>query len=173
MSSENKIRSQRFFLSSQESEAARAKIKENVSQASNTGCWIWNLSVVRNGYGQVQITRKKYIVHRLAFAAFNGEIPEGMFVCHSCDNRRCCNPEHLFLGTNSDNMIDSIRKGRFRRQKLSIQSVRSIFRRKAEGERVEHIASVFRTTVAQVYSILSGNSWKHVYDELEGKTLTL
>ncbi len=49
--------------------------------------------------------------HRVSYRCFHGEIPEGMFVCHRCDNKRCCNPDHLFLGTQSDNMVDHRREG--------------------------------------------------------------
>jgi len=74
-------------------------------------CWNWTAST-RNGYGAFKINGKVEGAHRVSWVLNNGEIPEGLFVCHKCDNPRCVNPEHLFLGTASDNMKDCYNKGR-------------------------------------------------------------
>jgi hypothetical protein len=77
----------------------------------NSGCWLWDLALFRNGYGAVS-RRSERLAHRMSYRAFRGEIPDGMFVCHRCDTRSCVNPAHLFLGTHSDNMRDMSAKGR-------------------------------------------------------------
>ena len=79
-----------------------------------TGCWIWQRSVVGLGYGATHDTRTggKIQTHRASYEVFRGPIPESMLVCHHCDTPRCINPEHLFLGTKSDNARDMFRKGR-------------------------------------------------------------
>jgi hypothetical protein len=75
-------------------------------------CWIWLKSKFDNGYGQQKIKGKNYRVHRLSYRLFVGEIPKGLLICHKCDQKDCINPEHLFLGTQADNMLDMVQKGR-------------------------------------------------------------
>ena len=79
---------------------------------SETGCLEWGGRLTPNGYGQVTRRGKTILTHRLAWELSNGEIPDGLFVCHHCDNKRCVNTEHLFLGTPSDNTRDMFSKGR-------------------------------------------------------------
>jgi len=81
---------------------------------AGTGCLNWNRSQYPTRYGQAynEITQKMMPAHRLAWMIAIGEIPERLFVLHKCDNRLCCNPDHLFLGTALDNMRDCISKGR-------------------------------------------------------------
>lgn len=90
-----------------------------------TGCRIWGKSKNRAGYGR-KVFGGEELAHRLSFLLFRGLIPEGMHVCHHCDNPPCCNPDHLFLGTDSDNMSDCARKRRHWAQKLSHSDIESI-----------------------------------------------
>lgn len=76
-------------------------------------CWIAKGST-SDGYPRIQVNGKRWLMHRLVWTIFRGEIPFGMLVLHTCDVRRCCNPCHLFLGTNADNMADMKAKGRGR-----------------------------------------------------------
>lgn len=75
-------------------------------------CWLWMGAKNRCGYGQLTYQKKHITAHRASLMIHGVEIPAGMMVCHSCDNPPCVNPQHLWIGTNSDNQKDSVRKGR-------------------------------------------------------------
>lgn len=76
------------------------------------GCWLWTGSL-RNGYGQINDgTRRTIYAHRIVWEQTYGPIPPGRCICHHCDERRCCRPDHLFLGTRADNIADMVRKQR-------------------------------------------------------------
>ena len=85
-----------------------------VSPEPNTGCWLWTGAAVPKGYGTFNIEGKFHRAPRVSWTLFRGDIPAGLLVLHHCDLPLCVNPEHLFLGTNADNQLDSIRKNRHR-----------------------------------------------------------
>lgn len=94
-----------------------AKVDKSAGAES---CWPWKGAVHRDGYGRAHDrdgAKKMKIAHRLCYEYAKGAIPDGLDVCHSCDNPICCNPAHLWTGTASDNMRDMHRKGRWPRSK--------------------------------------------------------
>lgn len=95
-----------------------------------SGCWEWSGPKSRGGYGivGVRVCGAGRSAHRVVWVLMRGEIPPGVFVCHHCDNPPCCNPDHLFLGTNRENILDASSKGRLVRgaatkEMLRIQAV--------------------------------------------------
>ncbi len=148
-------------------------------------CWNWKGAMQRN-YGtlHIQCNKERYQerAHRYSYRLHNGEIPAGMFVCHRCDNPKCVNPHHLFLGTTQDNMDDMVAKRRSSRgekhiklmkarnlrgdknpsTKLTAENVRQILEIKAQGKTNKEIAKIFGVTATAIYYIFSGYNWSHI-----------
>jgi hypothetical protein len=132
----------------------------------HAACWEWQGYRDRRGYGQIGVSRPRrrlVYAHRLAWEDTNGPIPDGMMVCHSCDNPPCCNPAHLFLGTQRDNMQDASDKGRVKPHnvKLTEDQVRAI--RALYGTMPQYrIAERFGISKMSVSFIVRRMTWKHV-----------
>lgn len=92
------------------------RFEQSIERIPIGGCWLWMRSTGNYGYGQFALTPQRQVrAHRYSYEARHGPIPAGMVVCHRCDNPCCVNPEHLFLGTQRDNIQDCIQKGRFKK----------------------------------------------------------
>jgi hypothetical protein len=130
------------------------------------GCWNWLGTVDNKGYANFKVdsyTNAKG--HRFSYSLTYGEIPKGLLVCHTCDNRACTNPEHLFLGTPAQNSKDMVLKGRSAKgeshsqNKLTTEQVLAI---KADDRTAKQIALGHDISQWHVSDIKNGNRWKHL-----------
>lgn len=111
-------------------------------QGAESECWEWPHGLTTGGYAILVHHYERQYVHRLSYEYHVGPIPAGLFVCHRCDNRRCCNPNHLFLGTAADNNADMVEKGRHRPNPRRGTSHRLA---KLDDEKVRYIRSSTKT----------------------------
>jgi hypothetical protein len=149
-----------------------AKLLESVS-VDAAGCFNWTGNRNPDGYattrmGVGQITKR---ASRLAYRVFRREIPEGMCVCHRCDNRACINPAHLYLGTNKQNSEDMAAKNRschgvaVNTAKMTPEKVLDLVARYNGGEKIGSLCDRFGISVPTLYRILNRQSWKRVLRE--------
>lgn len=131
-------------------------------------CWIWSGYVTPAGYGRLKHHRKCTAAHRFSYELANGPIPENMCVCHHCDNRRCVRPAHLFLGTNTDNHADMVRKGRHTKgetngtSKLSDEDVRCMRTIARLGVSCAELGRIFGVHKNAAALAIRGRNWAHV-----------
>lgn len=139
------------------------------------GCWICETAYHQaKGYFNIQITengvQNGVKVHRFSYEHFKGKIPNGKLVCHTCDFRACCNPEHLFAGTQSDNVQDMVAKGRGLvgekngNTKFTEADVLRIYRYLDQGLRRVEIAKKFGVADVTISHIATGRNWKNLYE---------
>ena len=131
----------------------------------NSGCLIWTGSLLSDGYGQIAVNGKMMRAHRFSWEESNGPIPEGIYVLHTCDNRVCVNPDHLFLGTQQDNMDDMVRKGRQSKgelnggAKLTEAGIKLI---RGDSRSLSKIADDYGVVKSHICNIQNFKIWRHV-----------
>lgn len=150
-------------------------------EKSDDGCWLWTRrSKTAYGYGQIWELKseggRKWESHRLSWTLHRGPIPAGMSVLHRCDIAACCNPDHLFLGNQQDNMRDMREKGRNflgyklnpprgelnRKARFTEDDVRRMRALRAQGMNYAAIGRLFQADRAVIHNIVIRKSWKHV-----------
>lgn len=126
-------------------------------------CWEW-IASNRHGYGQFCINFKVLRAHRVSYELFKGRIPEGLYICHACDNRKCVNPEHLWLGTPTDNIQDMIKKGRAkmygRKGKLNEDKAEEIRQKLLNGTKYKELQKEYGVNRHSIYCIKINKSYK-------------
>ena len=145
-------------------------ILDRIEINKKTGCWEWAGTCFFSGYARAGLSSrkgKKYSQHanRMSYEVFIGDIPKNMLVCHKCDNPKCVNPEHLFLGTPKDNLMDMVKKGRSLKgeinpnSKLTEEIVKKIRRSKKSRE---FLSEKYEVSVCTIRDAQNGRTWKHI-----------
>ena len=143
----------------------KERIEAKVERITESGCWVWMGATQVRGYGEILSNNRKLLAHRASYEAFIGPIPKGMYVCHACDNVYCVNPNHLFLGTQKQNLEDMKSKGRSTRGEKNTQSI--LFEEqvkiiKTSKLKNTELARTYEVSPATISAIKLGKRWNHV-----------
>ncbi|HXU04371.1 MAG TPA: HNH endonuclease [Polyangia bacterium] len=145
------------------------RFERHCAPEPNTGCTLWFGGSDVRGYGRFFLGGKVIVASRAAWELARGPIPTGLWVLHHCDNPPCVNPDHLFLGTHTDNMRDCVAKGRFVRpngppanRKLTEQSVRDIRVGRKRGLLCRELANSFGVSKSTIIAATTGPNWLKV-----------
>lgn len=137
--------------------ALRHRLMDRAMPEPNSGCWLWTAYVDRDGYGHLKVNNRDTLAHRAAYTAFVGPIPEDMLVCHKCDVPSCLNPDHLFVGSYTDNARDMGRKGRSGAGRLRPVDILVI---RASGLSAAELAAAFGVHASSINQIRRRHTWR-------------
>ncbi len=144
---------------------------KRINKKSDEECWNWIGVISKTGYGHMRINYKHHLVHRIVYKEICGSIPEGMCVLHKCDNRSCCNPKHLYIGTYKDNSCDMINRGRKASQigeknnasKLTNEEINQIKFLFSTGKYFQkELGKMFGVTQSNISCIVRDVTWKFI-----------
>lgn len=146
------------------------KFWSNVAVVGENKCWPWMGRRVGNGYGKLKRNGKDWRANRYVWLITHGDVPSNKYVCHKCDNPKCCNPSHLFLGTAKENTADMVAKHRAgrmlgeknHRSKLNSDAVRAIRDRVTNGEKQIDLCREYGISPATISVIVNQKTWKEV-----------
>lgn len=148
-----------------------ARFWPKVSVAGSTECWEWTAGRFRAGYGAFQVAGRAVKAHRVAYFLATGTDPTDDLVCHSCDNRPCCNPAHMFIGDHLANRMDCAAKGRMNSPKGSrafgcrlieadVIAIRAAY--ETGTVRQATLAAKYGVSKMTISSVITGTNWKHL-----------
>lgn len=147
-----------------------ADFEKRFDKTAPNGCWVWMRGKSSRGYGYYGGRGNVRGAHRVSYELYKGNIPSGMYVCHTCDNPPCVNPAHLFVGTPSDNTSDASAKGRLKTAKgsahasakLTEQSVLELRELRKNGMMGKDLAAKYGICLRRVWRIVHREAWNHV-----------
>jgi hypothetical protein len=146
------------------------RILAKIAKDEKTGCWNWTAHGRQDGYGLVWSEGRAERAHRAAYRAFTGNLAADDVVCHTCDNRRCVNPDHLFIGTRGDNNRDAAKKGRNafgpRNGHAKLTPAQVVFIRGSAGVSQTEVARQFGVSQSTISRIISGERQSKVTFEV-------
>lgn len=143
------------------------RFEEKIMPEPNTGCWIWMGAMLPTGYGRFKLKGRSSPAHRVSHSLYKGDVLFGTLVCHTCDNKWCVNPDHLYIGTHSENVLDSYRRNRMTSKKGTDHSMSKlknndiIFIRASLSPR-KLLANQFNVTVSNIQLIQTRKLWRHI-----------
>lgn len=124
-------------------------------------CWYWTGAKTGRGYGSYR--REGFrVAHRFSYTLHNGEIADGLCICHTCDQRACVNPAHLYAGTHRQNMRDMSKRNRHGHARLTDGDVERMLEALREGESLRTLATAFDVSTSCVAHIRAGRTWRHI-----------
>lgn len=139
-----------------------------VDRRGESECWTWNAGRHKSGYGGFSIHGVNRFAHRVSYAIAHGSLDPALYVCHTCDNKPCVNPKHLFVGTHQDNVDDMVRKGRVSHgeahhtARLTPPEVEVIVQLHNDGRMHREIADIVGCDVSTVSEIVTGHAWSRL-----------
>lgn len=137
-----------------------AWLRNEVKNGDRSRCWVFPFKLTRQGYGRVVVDGRTWFAHRFA-CVLDGRDPDGFISCHLCDNKSCCNPDHIQLADSAENSRQAKERGLIW-SKLNRVEVIEIRIRLKRGESAPRIAADYDVTPECIHGIKHGRSWKHV-----------
>lgn len=158
-----------MMLASMPLSKSLARFQSRFKQLSDDECWLWSGALFQNtGYGQFYYMESTVLAHRFAYLIKDPKFDQDLFVLHTCDNRRCVNPGHLYLGNHDKNMEDMTDRDRQAKGEdngdsvLTEEDVRTIFELSAKGHSQRAIGRMVNISQASVWNVLNKRNWTHV-----------
>ena len=136
------------------------RFNKNYRKNKKTECWNWKSSKYQSGYGRIMFNYIVYRAHVLSYLLYKGNIKKGLLVCHKCDNPKCVNPDHLFLGTPKDNIQDCIQKGRFTSGRKLIHKL--VVEIRNSDQTVLALSKQYNLSRSTIYDIKNNKTYRNI-----------
>lgn len=161
-----------LLANTQEREKLEQRLWIKVEKSPDSHCWLWTGGKQKDGYGVIKVGGKALRVHRVVYEIYFGEIPDNQSIRHRCDRPSCCNPKHLKLGDNQENVTDRVLRDRSAKgsmsglSKLTELGVEKIIRELQQGATVANLAVQHEVSRQAIYDISRGKNWAHILPDI-------